>query len=257
MDIISVIKATAYIYADCAKSASQNLIKSWPILIGSVAAYFILSFAAWLFFPLGFTGGFLLGAVELALLTYFYSWIRSAVSGDRVWFKELVQCDFALFFDILSVAFILFVVKYAIHMLIQGMNVDYILLLIQFVIVIVFNAIPEVIYIGKLESFEALKESARFTLENWIEWYIPLIVLLAPILLVVPTGVLAALAQTEELLPIMVIVTSWDFLGAYYGRILEFLGVFLGIWFMLFRGALFQELSQGTRRQRIYQSKQR
>ena len=257
MDIGSAIRATLLIYLDCAKEATKHFKNSWPILIGSVVLYYVFLITATFFSGFGMTGGFIIGAIQLAMLMYFYTWIRAAVNGDKVGFKELLECDFALFFDILSVAFILFIFRYAVGLLIQGMDVDYILILIQFVIVFVFNSVPEVIYLGRVESVEALKESALFTRDNLLEWYIPLLILVAPILFITPIGVLGVVATSEELLPIMVVVQCWDSLGQYYGRILEFFGLILGIWYMLFRGSLYQALTGSTRRQRIYQSKQR
>mgnify|MGYP003693803539 CR=1 FL=1 len=69
-----------------------------------------------------------------------------------------------------------------------------IILGMNLVIVVLFNAVPELIYLGHHSSLELLTESYRFIGDNWIEWFPATIVMAVPLVLLAEVqlpGVLA------------------------------------------------------------------
>ncbi|MBN8547992.1 MAG: hypothetical protein J0M12_01615 [Deltaproteobacteria bacterium] len=256
---MDIIKATLLMYWDCASLAAKGLARNWPILPGCVLLFMLYNFSSAFFSQFGFAGGMIAGMIQIALLCYFYSWISSTVQKERLTFKDLPEFDGGLFFNIISVAFIFFIVQFVLQQLTQGLDAKFLLMCVQLGIVIVFNAIPEVIYLHRIESTYALSEAARFTRDNWIEWFAPLLLVLAPVLLASPLSVLLMLAHSDPMLPPFIVVTG--VLNSNFGQatafLLPLLALLIAIWYMVFRGHLFQALSSGTRRQRMYKSKSR
>jgi hypothetical protein len=131
------------------------------------------------------------------------------------------------------------------------------LLCVRLGLVLIFNAVPEVIHQRRYDGLTALIYAANFTRANWIEWFLPLLVLVLPVLIILPSYFLGVLASTEPLLPALVIVHSWEPLGYYAGSVMSLTGLVLGNWFMLFRAQLFNELDGGSRRRMVYRAKQK
>ena len=46
-----------------------------------------------------------------------------------------------------------------------------------------------------------MREALNFVKDNWIEWFAPLVVIIAPLIIAYPTGTLVLLAQGDVLLP--------------------------------------------------------
>lgn len=249
-----LIYATAHLYWDCIKKASHAFVRNWLILVGAVIAYFVFLFASSAFGWMGIGGAFLVGFIKIALVAFYLGWIADAVREEKVDPRSMIQFDIQLFFDVISVAFILFIATYVVNSLIQGMGVAWIALLMQLGIVIIFNAVPETIYIHRYQSVHALSHAAVFTRDNWIEWFFPLVVVLLPLLLLSGELTLVFLAQSDVILPIDTIITAWSLGASSYIVLFSVIGVLLAHWFMLFRGYLYRELESGTRRQRIFRS---
>jgi len=127
---------------------------------------------------------------------------------------------------------------------------------------LVFNPVPELVYQGRTRaSLETLKDSYEFVLENWIEWFLPLAVVCAPL------GVFFFFAIASypgrvgldffQLLGLPFAVLSQWFhhlgLPSSLADILILLLTPLGmVLMMLFRGHLYKALSGSSRRQRAF-----
>jgi hypothetical protein len=115
-------------------------------------------------------------------------------------------------------------------LLLQAPQGAVIALCLNILILVLFNAVPELIYLGHHSLLSLLSESYRFVAENWIEWFPPniaFIVVLAAMWSLPASGTVAALAQMA--------VTA---LFVYFA--------------MVMRGLLFIELSGSTRRARAF-----
>jgi hypothetical protein len=257
--VADFLKATLFIYWDSAVLASRGIVRNWLVPLCSVALFVIYYWSARFFSDFGLAGGMIAGMIQIALLCVYYSWISDTVQKERIQFSNLLEFDFGLFFNIISVAFIFFIVQLLLGQLTQGIDASFFLMCVQITLVLLFNPIPEVIYLRRIESGYALSEAARFTLANWIEWYLPLIILVLPWLLASPATFLAMLAGADPLLPPLVILKGvlLAYSGTFVQGVLPILAIIIANWFMFFRGHLFQALESGTRRQRIYKNKSR
>ena len=252
------VKATLQMYADCAAEASRSLTRNWIILPASVLLAASAFLAAALLGPLGMVGGFIVGLAWTALLSMYYSWLADASSRQKLSFADLPRVNYPLFMAIISVAFLLWIIEWIAGSLVQGLNASWIMACLRLGIVLVFNPLPETIYSHRYESSTAMRESYNFISKNWIEWYLPFVVLMAPWFIASPHRVPVLLSQTYPLLPSSVLVfgpAEW-FSGI--GTLSAVtIGIILANWFMLFRAQLFSALESGSRRQRAFKAKQR
>lgn len=259
--IAEMAQATGQMYWLSAVEATKSLRRNWIIIPASFAASVIFFVAYSLLGGIGFAGGLFIGLLQIALISLYYSWISETINREKLKLKDIVVFDYSLFSTTISVAFILFIAQFIISSLINGLGVDWIMSILGLAILLLFNALPEVIYVHRYEGMYALGQAERFTRENWIEWYLPFVVLLAPLIAINPIQVLDMLSGIDALLPAMPLVHVAFLLFPPYGTGALLLGLLVGVsflnWFMLFRGVLFKELETGTRRQRIYRAKQR
>ncbi len=250
------ISSTLAIYRDAAIEASRGLTRNWVLILGSLIAALIYIISSTLFSNFGMAGGFLSGLIQIALLSLYYSWLSQTVQREKLRFNDLTNFDLSLFFSVISVGFIFFVIEFLISNLITGLNISWILLIVRLGLVIMFNCISEMIYIHRQESTAALLAALEFIKNNWIEWFIPFILISAPLLFMSPTTLLLALSQTEPLLPGLVILQQFLMLSGMIGGWLTIVvGIVITHWFVLFRAHLFRELEFGSRRSRIYRAK--
>lgn len=108
--------------------------------------------------------------------------------------------------------------------------------LILIALYVILNPVPEFIYQTHSSGIGLLSDSYNFIVENWIEWFIPNILLTLVGYLVLNLLRTLALALPGFLQLFVVVFGS---------------GLYL-TYFMVFRGFLFAELHGTTRRGRIY-----
>jgi hypothetical protein len=259
-DFAFFVTTTLGVYKECAQKATRGLIKNWILLVGSVISYLIYHISAEIFGPMGFGGGLIIGLVIAVLTAIYYSWIADTIKRDKLRFQSLYQIDYGFLFTTINVAFILFLPQYLVSSLIRGLDVDWIFYCLLLGIVIVFNAIPEVIIINRFDGTHALGHAATFTRDNWIEWFLPFLILVLPWLFISPPMVLMLLVGSNPLLPVTMLVVA----AALTSKLLAIptaiaiaIALVVANWFMLFRAHLFTELESGTRRQRMYRARQR
>jgi hypothetical protein len=104
-----------------------------------------------------------------------------------------------------------------------------IILGMNLVIVVLFNAVPELIYLGHYSALELLGESYRFIADNWIEWFPATIAMGLPVVLLMEVDLPPALALVRTL-----VLALWVY------------------FMMVARGLLFLELHGSTRRARDF-----
>jgi hypothetical protein len=120
-------------------------------------------------------------------------------------------------------------------------NGGLILSLIHLILYVILNPVPEFIYQTRASGLELITASYNFIVENWIEWFVP--------------TVLLTLAGYALLTIVDALIVGLPALAQFF--VLSFI-LGLGLtYFMLFRGFLFAELNGTTRRSRMYKYKAR
>ena len=131
-----------------------------------------------------------LGMVNALLVGATLHLIEQALSATRTIQPSDVMESFGHYFwDVISVGFVLWLPMMALDMGVQanpyGQFLSSAALLLVFVLL---NPAPEVIYQARHDSpLDVIKTSYEFVLEHWIEWFLPFVLLLLPVVLS-PTG---------------------------------------------------------------------
>lgn len=257
-----LVRSTIKLYIESAKDASKGFVKNWTVVVGAVILVLLFNLIMRVIsgLPLGMAGGFILGLLAALFTGQYYSWLQATLLKDRLLFNELLKPDLPMFIAVVSVSFLLWIIFWLSSSLGSTAQTRPFLIIVYFLIVFAFNSLPEAVYIRGAESIAAFSEALRFMKENWIEWYIPLILLATPILVSEdPASLLLRFALIYPLFPALLILQVWMsvFLTLIpvplAAMVLSFL---LGHWFMLFRGFLYKNLDGSTRRRRIYLAKQ-
>jgi hypothetical protein len=230
---VSWLATTLALYRRTFTRGAELTLRNWPVL-GSVFVYAAIMSATAAFVPmLGILGGFLLSLVWAGCVGSFLYLVEMMVRTSRVTLADFRTSAGAYLWDVVGVTFILWLVFRllgpALATLPQG---PAILLGLNLVILVFFNAVPELIYLGRCSSLELLRESYTFIGENWVEWFPATFALGALVLLVAVAPVGGVLVWVK--LPLMALLTAYA---------------------MVVRGLLFLELHGSTRRSRAFRAR--
>lgn len=255
MDWGGLIAATLRIYQQAAQDAWEKGRRSWwisllPFLYGPVV---LLS--AMLTAPLGFLGGFISGIVLAMCVSSYLYFIAGVVNGSRMSIRELGESWRPHLSAVINILFLLFLLQYFLALLTPPGDETAMMLaaLIELILLVILNPIPEIIYQGRSEGFAMVQESLDFLRGNGAEWFLPFIVLALLSMLFLPISILAGPLQFGRLtFPATVGNPS---AGSALGFLWPILSAFLLFALMVFRGLLFRALANSTRRQRMFRSR--
>ena len=162
-------------------------------IVAVIAFLFLLLLAQQIAAPLGMAGGFLLGAVNALLVGMTLSLIEQGVSYARtITIRDVIDSFGHYFWDVIGVLFVLWIPLMALDLGTQqnpnGPLISYAVMLLIFILL---NPAPEIIYQVPHDSpLDIFKRAYDFVLENWIEWFLPMALLLLP-LVAAPGGLKA------------------------------------------------------------------
>ena len=244
-------------------------------MVAVVIFVVILTIAVQVASPLGIAGGFLLGAVNALLVGATLSLIEQSISyGRQLTVQDIFDSFGHYFWDVISVGFVLWLPLMALDMGMQanpyGQFLSYAVLLLMFLLL---NPAPEVIYLVRHDSpLDVIKSAYEFVMENWMEWFLPIVLLLLPIL-ISPVGMQSFFTISTRagrgvgldffqilVLPFTILGGWFDYLGfptSMSWLVLLLLTPPLAVAILLFRGHLFALLSASSRRQREFVSQMR
>jgi hypothetical protein len=264
----SILSSTLQLYRDAGRATVRSLIRGWIIIVALIVFALAFTLAASLARPLGIAGGFVLGAVNALLIGAVLSLTEQAVMGARsLGLRDVIDSFGQYFWDVISVGFVLWIPTMLLDMSLQS-NPDSRMLVaaILLLVFILLNPAPEVIYQVRHDSpLDVLKSSYDFVLENWIEWFLPLALVLMPLgfsLFVSLSNRLgrgAGLDFFQLLILPFTVLTAWlNSLGV-AGEMTSVAAILLtpplAAAMLLFRGHLFAALRGTSRRQRAFASK--
>ncbi len=263
-----VIRATLSLYGKALKATGRSLRRSWMAAVAVVAFAAAMVVATSLASSLGLLGGFILGAVNALLIGATLSLIEQAVLQSRALSLQDIGDSLGQYFwDVMGVGFVLWVPVMVID---RGMaanpNGAFFAAAIFLLLFILLNPAPEVIYQARAGSpLDVIRESYEFVLENWIEWFLPLAVILAPLGLSFFFGLSGRAGRGAGLDFLQVLALPFSVLTAWLGYlgVPESAGSMLvigltplaAVAMLMFRGHLFAALHRSTRRQRMFRDR--
>lgn len=268
--MMSDLSAMVHLYRQALRATGRSLRHS---LIGIAAlVVFALLFvgAARIAAPLGIAGGFLLGAVNALLVGATLRLIEQSLSAARtIRIQDVTESVGHYFWDVIGVGFVLWLPTMALDMGTQtnpyGQFLSSAVLLLAFLLL---NPAPEVIYQVRHDSpLDVFKSSYDFVLEHWIEWFLPIVLLILPVLLS-PSGLREFVALSSRvgrgagLDFFQILILPFTLLGGWLTYVgihqdAQWLLVLLltppvAMAILLFRGHLFALLHGSSRRQRLF-----
>lgn len=239
---MQILQVILWLYKTALKKSLECAGKNWVVSFAPVAYGIVLSAVGMIAWRLGFLGGFLIGLAAQACFSSGLHLIGNMMQQGRANFDDFVKGFTVYLWELLGVAFILWIPMRLAAMALAGVpNGGLIYLMLQIALYVFLNPVPELIYQSRTSGLELLSASYKFIAENWIEWFIPNVVLLVVgyflwnLLMALVGGMPGLLRSFIELFAIG--------FGLTYG--------------MLFRGFLFAELYGSTRRSREYRYRAR
>src|SRR5690349_16947663 len=179
----NVVTATLRLYADAFRATLRSFSRGWMSAVAVTIFAMLMVVSSQIAGSLGILGGFLLGAVNALLIGATLSLIEQSVMGSRVLsFQDIWDSFGHYFWDVIGVGFVLWL---PLLLLEKGMaanpNGALISAAVLLLLFILLNPAPEVIYQVRHDSpLDVLRESYEFVLENWVEWFLPLAIIVAP-----------------------------------------------------------------------------
>jgi hypothetical protein len=263
-----ILRATLALYRQAFSQTARSFARGWIVAVALVLFAVAMQMAGVVAAPFGLLGGFLLGAVNALLVGATLSLIEQTLAGSRRLGLRDVGANIGRYFrEVISVGFVLWI---PIMVLERGLAANpygpAIGAMVFFLLFILLNPAPEVIYQVRPGSpLEVIRHSYEFVIENWIEWFLPLALVVAPFGLsffLMVSGRLGRGAGLEffELLTLpYALLTHWLTLLGLPGGAASTLVVLLTpvatAVMLIFRGHLFAALHGSTRRMRLFQAR--
>lgn len=249
-----LLTATLRIYVDAARDAGKAFARSAWAMIALLACFPLLTGVGVLVSPLGFFGGFILALVQAAAAGTYLACLRDALQMRKSMGPDVLRANLgADMWDIIGVLFPIFVVE----LLLALVGAPWMLTLpVSIAIALFLNPVPEMIGRVRSGGVELLQDAGRFMLANGPEWIAPQLVTLGALWLVFPEKALAVLSLFGPRFGFTntgAIAMGGG--GDAIGWAIGFALVALVHAMMLFRGALYQRLGSGGRRQREWEAR--
>jgi hypothetical protein len=235
MAVLESVSVTLDIYRRALSRGAALAARNVPVLLSVFAYAGILFLGGYLAVFLGIIGGFLMSLLFAACASSFLYLVEMIVRTNKVTWEDFTRSFGVYLWDVVGVSFALwlfwFVATPFLHQLPQG---HVAVVAIQLVLVVLFNAVPELIYLGHSGVLDLLSRSYQFIAANWVEWFPPNLLFIAGIELLwwLPLGPgMVSLIARVALLSLFV----------YFA--------------MVVRGFLFIELDGSSRRSRLFRHK--
>ena len=231
------LQVHAKLYGDVVVRALQLTARNWPVF-GSIFVYwalltgaaFALAALGILRGPLALVGGIALNVLRAACFASFLYLVEMMVRTGRVSLDDFRRSFGVYLWDVIGVMFVFWIIFTVASPLLASMPQGWAYLgLLQLILFILFNAIPELIYLGHFSSLALLGESYKFISTNWIEWFPATLLAGAILYLALRVPGLAAIPFLQDAV------------------------VYLLLYFaMVLRGLLFLELYESSYRSRVF-----
>ncbi|MEW9124398.1 MAG: hypothetical protein AB2421_16925 [Thermotaleaceae bacterium] len=229
----------------CKKSVPLA-IKNWPILFTGLVYSFIilLLFQVASFFWI--LAGIVVTMVQSALLSNYLYLIENIIRYGKISLDDFKQGFTVYLWKIYGIMVVIWFANYGLSLFLSPLlrvQIGFVSLglLVQLAALILLNCLPEVIYQKHYMVGESFGYCVEFIKENWLDWFLPNIILGA--LFVLLTG---------RVLSVNLLLGNPFLSLSLRGIVLYVIGQLFLSFMMIYRGLLFQLLSSSTRRKRMY-----
>lgn len=268
--MLQTLSATFHLYGQAIRATGRSLQRSWISMVAIVIFALLFVGAARIAGPLGMAGGFILGAVNALLVGATLRLIEQSLSASRmIQMQDVIDSFGHYFWDVIGVGFVLWLPTMALEMGTQANPYgQFLLSAVLLVLFLLLNPAPEVIYQVRHDSpLDVFKTSYEFVMEHWIEWFLPFVLLILPVILS-PSGLREFFSLSSRvgrgagLDFFQILILPFTLLGGWLTYVgihpdVQWLLVLLltppvAMAILLFRGHLFALLHGSSKRQRLF-----
>ena len=234
---MKILQVTFWLYLTALSKSWDCVRKNWVVSFAPVMYGMILTVTGIVVAPLGMIGGLIYSLVSAACASSGLYLVKNLVESGKTDSNDFLNGFMTYLGELLTFFFILWLPMWAAANGLAGVpNGALIYLLLRLGLFLLLNAVPEMIYQGRVSGLELIGASYSFIVENWIEWLVPNLILFA-------AGYLFLDFFDSLLFGLPVFVQLF---------VSAFMRGLLLAYFMTFRGFLFSQLHGTTRRTRIY-----
>jgi hypothetical protein len=260
-----ILRDLGVLYRDALVQTLTSLRRAW---IGMVAIYtyalalYVVGMVAQLL-PFGILAGLAVAIADAFAVGALLALVERGVKNHALRLSDIGEAVGTYAWDVIGVGFVLWIPFMLLGQFARMGGVGPPILAITALLAAVFlNPLPEVIYQSRTGSpLEDLAESARFVQQHWIEWFLPIVLVAAPLgsfLFLLPGSLVrGGLSFFGSLLTLPALFTKGiaDALGLPPGASFWFVALawpVVAFALLLFRGHLFATLAGTSRRQRAF-----
>ncbi|WP_026477011.1 hypothetical protein [Alkaliphilus transvaalensis] len=231
------------------KNSINSIRKNWGIVLTGIFYIFATIFLYYILRFFWILAGLVLLIATSALISNYLHLLEGIIRRNRITMQDFKE-GFGIYLrKVWGLLFLFYVAQLAYTLLAEPIISTFIhpLLarnLMMFIVFIVLNPIPEVLYQKYYSPWESISYSFEFIKDNWIEWYIPNIIFIGLMYLL-----------TGELISGVINYYAPVNLLARGGIVTYLLGQVLFSFMMIYRGYLFETLSTSNRRKRLFMRK--
>jgi hypothetical protein len=249
---LSIFEDMLLVQKNTMKRSIKSFKTSWPIIFTGIV-YTLINIVVLYIISLFFTGilsivaGLISAIISSSLISNYLYLLYNAINFNRITLDIFKEGFTQYLWKVYGVFFIGWVASYALSIVtnMAGTSGAIIYSIVSLLALILLNSLPETIYQKYYSSAESIRYSFDFIKENWLNWFIPNIILFAIIYIV--TGRLILNIFTTHL----VMGFDLDIMS-----ILRYIiGQSLFSFAMIYRGHLFDLLSTSTRRKRMFMNR--
>lgn len=234
------------------KKSIRSFKTSWPIIFTAIA-YMLINVltinlvSILLNGVLSILAGLILAIISSSLISNYMYLLYNAINYNRITFQSFKEGFTQYLWKVYGIFFIAWIVRYALSIVgnLLGTAGVMVFTLLNLLVLILLNPLPETIYQKYYSSAESIKYAFDFIKENWLNWFVPNIILFGIIYLITGRLVLNMFTTYLELNFNLEIISIIRYL----------VGQSLFSFAMIYRGHLFDLLSTSTRRKRMYMNR--
>lgn len=258
-DFQKLVRATLEIYKTALIDSAKAFVSSAKYLLFHLLLIVLIALTiplAGLFGSLA--GGFLLGFVLAYVVACYLVTVRNSLERASLSLKEMFEEGLALFSPVIGVLFAFFIIGYLGRFVFSNPNSQWMLACLNLLLAVFLNPIPEILMVRPNFVLSMASESYEFILENFVEWFLPFLLILLPLFIISPSlsiGVGIKIFTNNPLYALEYFIYLASGFAFISSAVLYLTPVLLIVYFIaIFRLALYRSLSGSTRRKRMYQA---
>lgn len=248
-EIKMILKDILFVNSRTLKSSWKKFINNWYIIftgfIYSVINILLFSIINIIFKgPLVIITGFLMAIISSMLISNYLYLLYNVIQDRKVTFSDFKDGFTYYLRKVYGVFFIAWIFSFLIkglYSVASGFRTA-LSTVITILIFVLFNPLPEIIYQKRYSPWESISYSLNFMKENWLNWILPNIIF-SYILYKLTGGIITDIFITH---------ISFGFDFSISGIIKYILGQVVFTFAMIYRGVMFDLLSNSTIRKRSY-----